>query len=166
MIRWHSFWRLRRLLERQRVGRLGRAKAADRHIKARPSPIGMAFDLGGGGMVLIDRTVSRRSGSLPGTPPKTDGILNMPGRWTSELDLEHTARRGSITPRCYLTFRPRPIVRENDFACEHTSKGFRPLNMTVQMSTRTKRYLRDISTLYSRRITIQSASAYLRRGLH
>ena len=145
MIQWHSFWRPRRLPGRQRVGRVGRAKVADRHIKEQQNPIDMEFDLVGGGMVLIDRTVSRRSGSRPGMLRKTDETLNMRGRWTNELDLEHAASTGPVTPRCYLTFRPRLIVGKH-IACEESAWGSWPLIMT----TRTKGYSCDIRKMYSR----------------
>ena len=87
MIPWHSFWQARKLLERRRVGRAGRVRAADQPIKEQPNRIGMAFDLDGGGTVLIGRTGSRRNGSRPGMLPKIGETSNMRGRWTNELDL-------------------------------------------------------------------------------
>jgi hypothetical protein len=119
MTLWRSYWRRRKLQQRRKAAR---ARPAGKATWERRSQIGMEFDLAGGGMALIDRMVSRRSGSPLGMLPKTAEIWNTHGKWMNEV-----AVFGRLLPESW----PHALDKYM-FCCVHPE-----LTMETRMGSRT-----------------------------
>lgn len=100
-------------------------------------------------MVSIDRTGLRRSGSLPGTLPKTGEISSMHGRWTNERLVGNPLRATESccydVTSCFDVF---PMSTQRNVCRRGHGLGFLVSEHSDVNSNERNR--RDISKLYSR----------------